>query len=69
MKFLFSGHLFRFCTDNLITIVSPYGDKYSLILNRNPDIPFTIIKVRERDPNKDAEQLDFASELRSEGML
>jgi len=66
MKFISDGHLFRFCGNNLITIVTPYGDKHAIILNHSIDIPFTIITISKRDINKDHEQLAFLRELQSE---
>lgn len=68
MKFMFCGHLFRLFK-NYMTIVTPYGDKYKIILNDNTDIPFTIVKLKIRNPNEDHEQLVFEKELKYEDVI
>jgi len=65
MKFIFSGHLFRFCID-IITIVTPDGDKYRLDLTHNPDNPFIITKLKIHDYEEDHEQIEFERELKAE---
>lgn len=65
MKFMFEGHLFRFFQDS-ISVVTPYGDKYKIILNRDKINPFIITLIRRYNHKEDMEQLEFEKELKSD---
>lgn len=65
MKFLFDGFLFRFF-ENFATIITPWGDKYKLVMTTDRDNPFHLMLLQRRNPDNDIEQLAFERELKME---
>ena len=65
IKLMFDGHLLRLFQSTM-TIVTPYGDKYSMTFTDNPDNPFIIRLVKKYNHEDDHEQLQFERELKAE---